>query len=62
MSVKVDSSHSSWVQVDPNSDFPIQNLPFGTFKTNSLTPRVGIAIGEKIVDLKTLSPKLFVFQ
>jgi fumarylacetoacetase len=55
MSVKVDSSHSSWVQVEPNSDFPIQNLPFGTFKTNSLTPRVGIAIGEKIVDLKTLS-------
>ncbi len=55
MSVKVDSNHTSWVQVDPNSDFPIQNLPFGTFKTSSLTPRVGMAIGSKIVDLKALS-------
>ena len=54
MSVKIDSNHSSWVQVDPNSDFPIQNLPFGTFKTDSLSPRVGIAIGDKIVDLKAL--------
>jgi len=55
MSVKVDSNHSSWIQVDPKSDFPIQNLPFGIFKTEALTPRVGVAIGNKIVDLKTLS-------
>ena len=44
----------SWVEVKPNSDFPIQNLPFGIFKTENLTARVGIAIGEHILDLKSL--------
>ncbi len=42
---------TSWVEIPANSDFPIQNLPFGIFKTQSLSPRVGVAIGEKIVDL-----------
>lgn len=55
MSVKVDLKHTSWVPVEKDSDFPIQNLPFGIFKTESLTPRVGVAIGKQIVDLKTLS-------
>ena len=44
----------SWVEVKPESDFPIQNLPFGIFKTENLTPRVGVAIGEQIIDLKSL--------
>ncbi|MFM1932380.1 MAG: hypothetical protein RL226_1683 [Bacteroidota bacterium] len=44
----------SWVEIPEGSDFPIQNLPFGIFKTRQLTPRVGVAIGDKIVDLKTL--------
>ena len=44
----------SWVEVSPNSDFPIQNLPFGIFKTNQLSPRVGVAIGENVLDLKSL--------
>ncbi|MGV6862658.1 MAG: fumarylacetoacetase [Putridiphycobacter sp.] len=55
MSVKVDINHTSWVPVEAGSDFPIQNLPFGIFKTAQLTPRVGVAIGDKIMDLKTLS-------
>jgi fumarylacetoacetase len=55
MSVKVDLNHTSWVPVAKNSDFPLQNLPFGIFKTKQLSPRVGVAIGDKIVDLKTLS-------
>ncbi len=55
MSVKVDLKHTSWVPVEKDSDFPIQNLPFGIFKTDTLSPRVGVAIGNKIVDLKTLS-------
>ena len=55
MSVTVDLKHTSWIDVDSNSDFPIQNLPFGIFKTESLTSRVGVAIGNKIVDLKALS-------
>ena len=45
-------SLKSWVSVPENSDFPIQNLPFGTYKTACKTARVGVAIGEQIVDLK----------
>ena len=44
----------SWVAVPENSDFSIQNLPFGIFKTANLTPRVGVRIGDSILDLKTL--------
>ncbi|HZY82303.1 MAG TPA: fumarylacetoacetase [Cyclobacteriaceae bacterium] len=41
----------SWVDVAPNSDFPIQNLPFGIFKTRYLSPVAGVAIGDMVVDL-----------
>ena len=44
----------SWVKVPENSDFPIQNLPFGIYSTNNKTKRVGVAIGDKILDLSTL--------
>jgi fumarylacetoacetase len=49
-----DPNIRSWVDIPENSDFPIQNLPFGVFKTAQLSPRVGVAIGDHIVDLKTL--------
>ncbi len=45
----------SWVSVSENSDFPIQNLPFGIFKTDRLSARVGVAIGDQILDLQALS-------
>ena len=36
----------------PDSDFPIQNLPFGVFRlAASEQPRVGVAIGDQIVDV-----------
>lgn len=41
----------SWVEVKPGSDFPIQNLPFGIFRTSEKTERTGVAIGEHILDL-----------
>jgi fumarylacetoacetase len=44
----------SWVNIPENSDFPIQNLPFGVFSLEGETPRVGVAIGSQIVDLKNL--------
>jgi len=48
----------SWVSVDTNSDFPIQNLPFGVFslkmESHQLCPRIGVAIGDFILDLFTL--------
>jgi len=42
----------SFIPVDPTSDFPIQNLPYGVFSTAALpTPRVGVAIGDHVLDL-----------
>lgn len=41
----------SWVDIPGNSDFPIQNLPFGIFKTRYLSPVAGVAIGEHVLDL-----------
>jgi fumarylacetoacetase len=50
-----DPSLKSWVPVPADSDFPIQNLPFGIFKSNSGNPRLGVAIGEYILDLSALA-------
>jgi len=48
--------NKSWVNVSENSDFPIENLPYGIFKTNyNHSPRAGIAIGEFILDLSIVS-------
>ncbi len=41
----------SWVEVPDGSDFPIQNLPFGVFKTEYLEAGAGIAIGDYVLDL-----------
>src|SRR4029078_13359873 len=46
----------SWVDAanQAGADFPIQNLPFGVFR-RALTPeppRVGVAIGDQILDLR----------
>jgi fumarylacetoacetase len=46
-----DPKLTSWVPVPNGSDFPIQNLPFGIFKTKYLTPVAGVAIGELVLDL-----------
>jgi fumarylacetoacetase len=45
---------TSWVESanDPAADFPIQNLPFGVFRlATGERRRIGIAIGEQILDL-----------
>lgn len=41
----------SWVDVPKHSDFPIQNLPFGIFKTKYLSAVAGVAIGDHVLDL-----------
>src|SRR6202012_264239 len=41
----------SFIPVDPASDFPIQNLPYGVFSARGLAPRVGVAIGDDVLDL-----------
>lgn len=47
----------SWVQSanTPNCEFPIQNLPYGVFTTKDGAPRVGVAIGDSILDLSALA-------
>ena len=47
-------SLKSWIEVSSNSDFPIQNLPFGIMQTNGDKPRVASRIGDKVIDLKAL--------
>ena len=50
-----DPTLRSFIEVAPNSDFPIQNLPFGVFSTgNAPAKRVGVAIGDFILDLAEL--------
>ncbi|PRX29604.1 fumarylacetoacetate hydrolase [Paraburkholderia sp. BL18I3N2] len=53
----LDPSRKSWVESanDSANDFSIQNLPFGVFSDHlNATRRVGVAIGDSIVDLAAL--------
>ena len=46
---------SSFIPVAADSDFPIQNLPFGIFSTHAHpNKRVGVAIGEFVLDLAVI--------
>jgi fumarylacetoacetase len=45
----------SWVSVPENSDFPIQNLPFGIISSAILSKRVAVRIGDYALDLKVLA-------
>jgi len=48
----------SFVQVAPDHHFPIQNLPYGVFSTaENSKPRIGVALGDYVVDLNALSEK-----
>src|SRR5437879_2030355 len=50
-----DPALRSFIPVDPASDFAVQNLPYGVFSTSALpTPRVGVAIGDYVLDLSVL--------
>ena len=53
-----DPSLRSWVEVPKNSDFPIQNLPYGVFSTATKSARVGVAIGDQILDLTEIQSAL----
>lgn len=45
----------SFVEVSPDSHFPIQNLPYGVFSTNDNPQhRIGVAIGDKILDISVV--------
>src|SRR6266487_1753669 len=44
----------SFIEVSPDSHFPLENLPFGIFQPKQGNPRVGVAIGDLILDLSAL--------
>ena len=45
----------SFIEVNRDSHFPIQNLPYGVFSTeDNRAPRIGVAIGDYVLDLSVL--------
>lgn len=54
MSFIIPAEATSWIQVQPNSNFPIQNLPFGVFKAQSGFVGTGVALGEEVINLTAL--------
>jgi fumarylacetoacetase len=48
-----DPSARSWVEgTDRHDDFPVQNLPLGVFSRLGQGPRIGVAIGDWILDVR----------
>ena len=41
----------SWIKIDQHSDFSIYNLPFGVFSESNHIKRIGVAIGDQVLDL-----------
>jgi fumarylacetoacetase len=52
-----DPARTSWVESAnvPGADFPIQNLPFCVFSADHAGSRIGVAIGDLVLDLTTAS-------
>jgi fumarylacetoacetase len=47
-------NRKSWLDVNKNSDFPIQNIPFGVFLTRDDITTIGTRIGDYAIDLAAL--------
>src|SRR5438445_7440155 len=47
----------SFIEVARNSHFPMQNLPFGVFQPQRGRPRIGVAIGNLVLDLSILEER-----
>ena len=65
MTYEINETHDpnlkSWVESanDPNTDFPIQNLPFCVFKREEyLDATIGTVIGDFVIDLKYFIEKI----
>jgi fumarylacetoacetase len=58
--MNIDHTHavdaSSWVPgADAHASFPVQNLPLGVFSVRGHAPRIGCAIGDKVLDITALA-------
>jgi fumarylacetoacetase len=56
LAATLDPTRRSWVRSAnvADTDFPIQNLPFCAFARDGGAPRVGVAIGDDLVDIGAL--------
>lgn len=43
------------INIPKNSDFSIHNIPFGIFSAEERSPRIGVAVGEHILDLAAVA-------
>lgn len=50
-----DPNLRSWLNVPLNSDFPVQNIPFGIFRTKDENPLPASRIGDTVIDLSVLA-------
>lgn len=49
-----DPKRKSWIEVSKDSDFPIQNIPFGVFITKEDVITIGTRIGNSAIDMGAL--------
>ncbi|MCL4125149.1 UNVERIFIED_CONTAM: hypothetical protein GTU68_043283 [Idotea baltica] len=49
-----DPNRKTWLNIEDNSDFPIQNIPFGVFLTRDDIITIGTRIGNYAIDLGAL--------
>jgi len=49
-----DPKRRTWLEISPDSDFPIQNIPFGVFLTRDDIITIGTRIGDYAIDLGAL--------
>ena len=50
---------ASWIEVDDNNDFPIQNIPYGVFRKiqNGFAHHLATRIGDSVIDLYKIASK-----
>lgn len=52
---KMNCIKKSWIAVEKESDFPLQNIPFGIIRPKNENPRPATRIGNTVIDLSVLA-------
>ena len=52
---------NTWIDIPKDSDFSIYNLPFGIFSSKNVSKRIGVAVGNKVIDLLACND-LYIFE
>ena len=55
---------STWAPVPEGSPFGVENLPYGVFSTEGAPPRIGVRIGDSVLDVAAIpaSPEAEAFR